>query len=312
LLPADPIHVITYLSHKEIDKQKWDNCIQRSVNGMIYAYSWYLDIVSPGWEALVGDEYESVMPLTCRKKFGIHYLFPPFFTQQLGVFSVNKFNEEMIHGFIAAIPSKFSFYEINLNTFNKFSSMDMIIHPNLTHELDLIESYENLQNAYSENLKRNLKKSAAAELIIDKQLSPYLIIKMFRHNKGAQFDQLRQKDYLTLENLIETCLEKGRAQIWGVLTKDKRLCGGAFFVESNGKAIFLFSGSNQVARNNGAMPYLIDRFIMENAHRNLILDFEGSNDHNLARFYKSFGSKECVYLQVKVNRLPWYARLFKA
>jgi len=304
--------VITYLSHKEIDKQKWDNCIQRSVNGMIYAYSWYLDIVSPDWEALVADDYESVMPLTRRKKIGIHYLFPPFFTQQLGVFSVSKFNEDKIREFIEAIPRKFSFFEINLNTFNKFSSMDMIIHPNLTHELDLIESYENIRNAYSENLKRNLKKAASSELIIDKQIPPYLIIKMFRHNKGANFDNLKEADYQMLEKLITTCLEKGRAQIWGVTTKDKRLCAGAFFVESNGKVIFLFSGANQVSRTNSAMPYLIDRFIMENANRNLILDFEGSNDLNLARFYKSFGSKECVYLQVKVNRLPWYARLLKS
>jgi hypothetical protein len=150
------------------------------------------------------------------------------------------------------------------------------------------------------------------DLVISKQIPAHLIINLFRHNKGAQVENLQPADYERLEHLIETCLEKGRAQIWGVMTKEKRLCAGAFFVESNGKVIFLFSGSNQVARSNSAMPFLIDRFIQENANRDLILDFEGSNDLNLARFYKSFGSKECVYLQVKVNRLPWYARLFKA
>jgi len=303
--------MITSLSHNNIDKQKWDSCIQRSVNGIIYAYSWYLDIVAPGWEGLVEDDYISVMPLTCRKKFGIFYLYPPLFTQQLGVFSLNKFTEEKIHEFIEAIPRKYSFYEINLNTLNKFSSMDMIIHPNLTHELDLIESYENILEAYSENTRRNLKKALAAELVISKQIPASLIINMFRHNNGAKYKNIRSSDYATLETLIGTAMEKGRAQIWGVMTKDKRLCAGAFFVESNGKVIFLFSGSNQLARTNSAMPFLIDRFIEENAHRNLVLDFEGSNDPNLARFYKSFGAKECVYLQVKVNRLPWYARLFK-
>jgi hypothetical protein len=303
--------VIKYLSHTEIDKQKWDSCIQRSVNGIIYAYSWYLDIVSPRWEGLVEEDYQSVMPLACRKKFGIHYLYPPFFTQQLGVFSVNKFTEEKIKEFINAIPPRFSYFEINLNTLNKFSSMDMIIHPNLTHELDLIESYQHMFDSYSENLRRNLKRASNADLVIDKHANPQLIINLFRHNKGKQYSHIRPRDYDTLEELIETCMQKGRAQVWGVLTKERRLCAGAFFVESNGKVIFLFSGANQVALTNGAMPFLIDRFIEENAHRNLILDFEGSNDHNLARFYKSFGSKECVYLQVKVNHLPWYARYFK-
>jgi hypothetical protein len=303
--------MIYYLSHKEIDKQKWDSCIQRAVNGMIYAYSWYLDIVSPGWEGLVEGDYGSVMPLTFRKKLGIHYLYPPFFTQQLGVFSMNKFTEEKVKEFISAIPEKFRYYEVNLNTLNKFSSMDVIIHPNLTHELDLIESYQHLFDAYSENLRRNLKKAGNADLLIDKHVNPQLIINLFRHNKGKQYSQIKPSDYDTLETLITSCLQKGRAQVWGVLSKERRLCAGAFFVESNGKVIFLFSGANQVALTNGAMPFLIDRFIEENAHRNLILDFEGSNDLNLARFYKSFGSKECVYLQVKVNRLPWYVRYFK-
>jgi hypothetical protein len=304
--------VITYLRHKEIDRLKWDNCVQRSVNGIIYAYSWYLDVVSPEWEALVEDDYASVMPLTGAKKMGIYYLFPPFFTQQLGVFSVIKLNEEKIKEFISAIPPKYSYFEINLNTFNKFSSMEMIIHPNLTHELDLIESYENIYTGYSENTCRNLKRAGAAGLIIDKQAAPAQIIKLFRNNKGRNFESLGDREYGILEDLIETCLSKGRAQIWSVLTKEKRVCAGAFFVESNGKVIFLFSGANQVARTNSAMPFLIDRFISENANRNLVLDFEGSNDPNLARFYKSFGSKECVYLQVKVNRLPWYLKVFKA
>ncbi len=303
--------MIRYKNHKEIDKQKWDLCIQRSVNGIIYGYSWYLDIVAPGWEALVEEDYESVMPLVCRRKFGMHYLYQPFFTQQLGVFSSNKFTEEKIKEFIASIPSKFSFLEINLNTFNKFSSMDVIIHPNLTHELDLIESYEKIRSAYSENLQRNLKRASSFELTIDKQISPKLIINLFRHNKGKQFENIGQSEYTMLNDLIDASLAKGRAQVWGVMTKEKRLCAGAFFLESNGKVIFLFSGSNQIARTNGAIPFLLDRFIHANAQLNLTFDFEGSNDLNLARFYKSFGSKECVYLQVKVNRLPWYARFFK-
>ena len=34
---------IQYLVHKDIDKQKWDDCITRSANGLIYGYSFYLD-----------------------------------------------------------------------------------------------------------------------------------------------------------------------------------------------------------------------------------------------------------------------------
>ncbi|HEU4717664.1 MAG TPA: hypothetical protein VFU15_07515, partial [Bacteroidia bacterium] len=81
---------IRHLRSHEIDRQRWDECIRRSFNGIIYAYSWYLDVVSPGWEALADEKYETVMPLTWAKKMSVRYLRTPFFVQQLGVFSVNK------------------------------------------------------------------------------------------------------------------------------------------------------------------------------------------------------------------------------
>ena len=62
--------MIVFRSHSEIDKEKWDACIRESANGIIYGYSWYLDIVSPGWAGLIEDAYTAVFPLTQRKKFG--------------------------------------------------------------------------------------------------------------------------------------------------------------------------------------------------------------------------------------------------
>ena len=32
---------IKYLQHKEIDKAKWDACIEQAPNGLIYGYSFY-------------------------------------------------------------------------------------------------------------------------------------------------------------------------------------------------------------------------------------------------------------------------------
>ncbi|MCK4361546.1 MAG: hypothetical protein KAV70_07350, partial [Bacteroidales bacterium] len=81
--------MIKHLTYQQINKSKWDECIKKSFNGIIYGYSWYLDIVCKHWEALVENDYERVFPLTTGKKFGINYLYQPFFTQQLGVFSKN-------------------------------------------------------------------------------------------------------------------------------------------------------------------------------------------------------------------------------
>jgi len=303
--------VIAYLKHQEIDKTKWNDCIRNSFNGYIYAYSWYLDIVCPRWNALVEDDYKSVMPLTGNKKIGIRYLYQPPFTQQLGVFSVDKFSKEKVNEFIHAIPLHYKFIEINLNKYNAFDQSNFIIKNFLTHELDLINAYQNLRTYFSVNTLRNITKANKQGLRVDYTTTPEAIIKLFRKNRGKDLSNLKSKQYGMIKKIIAHCISNGLGASWGVYTSKNDLCAGAFFVQSNNKVIFLFSATNTAAKKNGAMAFLIDHFIKENAQRNITFDFEGSNDKNLARFYKSFGSKECSYLHIKKNRLPFPLKLIK-
>jgi len=300
--------MIRYLTYDEIDREKWDECIAHSCNGIIYAYSWYLDIVCEHWEALVEDDYKSVFPLTVGSKYGINYLYQPYFIQQLGIFSKNELTEEITDKFLQAIPAKYRFVEINLNTFNKVNQEKYNTISNLTHELELNNSYEAIYKNYSTNTKRNIKKAQEKKVSIVKSVRPEDIINIFKSTRGKDISTFKEKDYFILTRLIYTCIHKGMAHVFGAYTDKNELCAGAFFVESNRKAIFLFSATNEEAKSNGAMSLLIDSFIKENSQRNIILDFEGSNDENLARFYKSFGSKELIYLHVKKNELPWYIK----
>ena len=63
---------IQYLLHPQINKKKWDGCIDNAANGLLYATSTYLDCMAVQWYALVLTDYEMVMPLPCRKKYGIN------------------------------------------------------------------------------------------------------------------------------------------------------------------------------------------------------------------------------------------------
>ena len=295
--------MIKYLKNHEIDSTKWDNCIKNSINGLVYAYSWYLDIVCEKWDALVEDDYISVFPLTYNVKANIHYLFQPVFSQQLGVFSVQGISAEKTNEFFNAIPEKFKLIEINLNKLNDINLSKFTKHEWLTHELELINSYENIFQNYSSNAKRNIKKAYNKKVSISKNLKPEDVISLFRNNKGKDINSLHDKDYERLSRLIYKCIYFNKVSIYGAYTSKNELCAGAFFVESNKRAIFLFSGTSAEARENGAMSFLIDSYIKENSQKEMILDFEGSNDENLARFYKSFGAKEYYYLHIYLNRL---------
>ena len=296
--------MIRSLAHNEIDKKKWDDAIRRSFNGMIYAYSWYLDIICPGWDALEKNNYEYVMPLTGGKKYGISYLYPPFFSQQLGIFSASRLDENITEEFLAAIPEKFRYVEINLNKFNKYAGTAFAVTKNINHELDLIHPYEKLFGNYSDNAQRNVKRSQKNELKIKKHVDISDVIRLFRSNRGREVNELKTKHYSILSDLSECCANHRCGEVWGVVNKHDELCAGALFVRSNGRVIFLFSGLSKEGKKLGAMFFLIDEFIRLHSEQNIIFDFEGSNNKDLARFYKSFGSKESVYLQVRKNALP--------
>ena len=208
--------MIRYFKHNDVDRNKWDALIDASPNGMVYAKSWFLDIVSPGWNALIGEDYKSVFPLTARKKFGISYLHQPFFTQQLGIFSDKEITSDMVENFLAAIPVWFQLVEIQLNHSNKISKSNFSLSNRLTHHLDLGFPYETIHKKYSENLKRNLKRAQQNNLALTTDFSTKDLIDLFRNNRGRGVETLKAKDYLVFEKLVETAHGKGLVNKYGM------------------------------------------------------------------------------------------------
>jgi hypothetical protein len=302
--------MIRFVKHKEIDKERWDRSLGRSFNTIIYANSWYLDIVSPGWNALIEDDYSALMPITRNKKYGIEYIYPPYFAQQLGVFSIEKPTEKKVQEFLNAIPPSYKFIEANLNIHNTFEFPNFKIKKNTNIELKLNSPYDALRKNYSEDTGRNIKKAGKHDLVLQKGIDPSALIDLFRKNIGKKIDNLTDRNYKVLLQLINTCRQKGFAEIWGAYSEGK-LCAGVVWLIKDNRSIFLFSATDERAKKTGAMFFLIDTFIREHAGENMILDFEGSNLPGLARFYKGFGSEEYVYLQVRKNNLPKLVRWVK-
>ena len=137
---------------------------------------------------------------------------------------------------------------------------------------------------------------------------PDTIVNLFRQNRGKMIKHLHDQDYHKLLHIVYQGTYKRLADVRGIYDDRNQLVAGAFFIRSHKKTIFLFSGLSEWGREKAAMPFLIDSYIRENAGKHLTLDFNGSNDINLARFYKGFGSKEMTYQRVVINRLPLVAK----
>ena len=96
------------LSHNEIDIVKYDECIENSMQGTVYAMSWYLNAVFPGWSAYVIDDYDVVMPIPLKQKFGLKYALQPQFCQQLGIFSKSWLSKLQAKELFGKLPVLYS------------------------------------------------------------------------------------------------------------------------------------------------------------------------------------------------------------
>jgi hypothetical protein len=60
------------------------------------------------------------------------------------------------------------------------------------------------------------------------------------------------------------------------------------------------------------MHLVVSHFLNAHAGKLDFLDFEGSNNPDLARFYAGFGADESLYLRIVINRLPTVFRWLKS
>lgn len=299
---------LKYIKHKNIDEKKWDACILQSPNRQVYATSWHLDHATDTWDALVLGDYQYVMPLPVKSKWGISYVFQPLYCQQLGIFPIPS--AETAKQFYTELIRRFRYFDTQINARNPEIQLQHDLHfrPRKNYILPLNMNYAGLFSAYSTNTRRNLKKAEKHQLNFAEgiRLEDYLEFKS-RHLRVKLHHSAMEK----LKSLIAYGQYKGIGKIYGIYAPDNELCAAVYFCRYQNRVTYMNAVSSPKGKHLGAMTFLIDSFIQQNAGKNLILDFEGSVVPGLARFYKGFGGYPETYFQLKYNGLPLPLKWFK-
>ena len=300
---------IQYLPYRDIDLRQWDRCIENAPNGLIYAYSWYLDAMSAHWDALVMNDYEAVMPLTWNRKMGFYYLYPPFYCAQLGVFGTSL-EAATVERFLRAIPAKFRFWDYYLNQGNCFVLPGFHIHEKKNYILSLQEPYETLFSHYGESHRRNILRAQKTGNTFRRDIPIGAVIEL-AEKQAKGFSPITRTDFDHFSGLYERLRNKKMATAYGVFDSRDQLVASCVFTFSHGRAYYIVVGNHPNGRTSGASHLLIDGVIREKAGQPVLLDFEGGNVGGLDFFYRSFGALPERFPWIRENRLPAYARLFK-
>jgi lipid II:glycine glycyltransferase (peptidoglycan interpeptide bridge formation enzyme) len=299
------------LTHSEIDKPKWDSSLDNCYNPLIYARSSYLDTVCDEWDALVMNDYDAMMPLPVRKKYGVYYVYQPFFCQQLGIFSKFLVSGFLVTKFLDALPDKFGYIDSQLNS---SCSMDEYKNECITerknHELLLLSTYEHHVRSFSENTKRNISKALKNELTFSRESAGDALVDFYVEQNGNKSPEVKQKDYLRFKELLKKPIGK-EWQFLRVHNSQNETLAAGIFAGYAERLTYLMGASSEKGKELGSMQMLMNEVIKNAIDKYVVIDFEGSDIEGIARFYRGFGADEVPYFHYKENRLPALVRLLK-
>ena len=296
---------IRFLNRSQINDAQWNKALEGSINRNIYAYTWYLDALCPGWCALVDGDYESIMPLPIRRKLLVDYTFMPPYCQQLGVFSRTTVDSEKLSCFFNAIPRQVRYVDLNLNAQNHQIPAGLKSESRLNLVLGLSRDIEDVRNRFSTNHKRNIRKFHDSALLIDRMGNPEEVIRLFKLGRGEWLGRYPDSDHKIFRELIAAVQDNAHVDTLIARNTEGLAMGGAVFFEAFGGSYFIFSGVSKEGREHSVMHGLVDCYLNDKSAYINFLDFEGSNSPALARFYAGFGADESVYLHIVMNRLPF-------
>ncbi len=303
--------MIKYLVHQDINFQKWDHAVQHAGNGLVYAMSWWLDAVCPGWDGLVLNDYEAVMPLTHGRKMGIDYLYQPYFTQQLGVFCKEKPEGSMVSGFLESIPHKYRYISIQVNEENPVSHKDFSVGLRKNFVLDLHPDATMLAANYHRNCRRNVQKGIQAGLHVKAGPTPPVFSHFIERNLEKQLKGTRRTFYPALQRVTSASLENRSGEILGVYDRSGTLLAAAWFITGLQRCLFQVCASTPSGKENQAMFLMVDHMIRRHAGTGMKFDFAGSNIPGIAYFNAGFGATETRYAAISRNTLPIPLKWFK-
>jgi hypothetical protein len=290
---------------------KWDACIKSSFNGLIWGFSWYLDIVCPNWDAIIEGDYQKVMPLPFVTKYNQTKIIVPPFVKQLGVFSIDKINHSIVDSFISIIPEKFRKITLVLNDMNKTSIENYKITTIKNYQLDLIQPYQSLFASFSNETQMRLIKSHENNLMIKRTISTEDFISFYKSAEKRSGGKLTKAHEVVLAPLINTLTRFNLAEVHGIYNQSNELCGVSFFLIYLNRLSLMMIAVNDKGSSLFAEYSLVNEFIHLNSNKNVTLDFPQNAKEHWLDFTVGFGAIQTLTSHLSRNNLPFFYKLIE-
>lgn len=281
---------VTHLLRKDIDEKKWNNCVKNAVNGLPYAYTWYLDSVAKNWGGLILNDYEAVMPCPWYKSGPFSVLYQPHYCQQGGVFAQYEITPQLYINFLRCAQKNYTlrYLQINPEVGAVKSTFKMYARTNLV--LSLLPTYLELKKKFAANHIRNINKAKKAGLYFDEWNDLASFQAFYKANVNLKKEPLTLGHFAGFNSLTEKLTSVGNATIYAAFDKTHQAMAAVLLIPHQNRLIALVNTSSENGKKTGASHFLYAALLEKFAQTNHIFDFEGSSVPTIARFYEGFGA----------------------
>ena len=291
----------------KIDKLKWDDCINNTTNGLIYATTDYLDNMTDNWHGIIVNDYNCVMPVPWRKKLGIRYSYDVAFVPQLGWFSKELF---LTTDILTAKLFEFVKYgDYTFNYSNKIPAGNTLTkHHN--YILDLSSGYEMLEKKFSSDVRTNIRnahKNDFSYSVCEVTEPVDVFIKLY----NQRLQHITDDDYKKFKSLTNTLQKKTKAFARKVLSSSGELLSTILIFKDDTRLYNIMNSTTAAGKKMDANYFLLTELWKEFEGQQLIFDFEGSDIPGVKKFYEKFGSINHPYSMLHFNHLPFPLNILK-
>lgn len=320
-----------FLPRHRIDEAAWNGCVDGAHNALVYGHTWYLDAVTNTpdwhWEGLVlmhesDVGYAAVLPVPLRKRWGRWVIYQPLFCQFLAIFSAKPldptpFLEALGKRYRHAsslhlwLPNPLPTLPNWVQTRTLFTQVLPLTtehsqppHQSLLHA-DLVAHYTPDRQMNLRRAIRRISQVSDCQLVDAENSEPLLAL--FRANHAESIG-VGEWAYDLFRYVFGALQQRGLGTLRYACVAGEPVAG-AFFLEANGRIIYLFNAANAEGRRLNARTLLLDEAIRAGTKKAtagpLLFDFESPDKPGVVSFYESFGATPQAYTVLTWSRLTW-------
>lgn len=293
---------ITILPSFEIEQTKWDNCVLRHSNGLVYAQYDYLDCICDHWSGLIIGDFEAIVPLPWKKKYGFKYYYIPPFIQQLGFIGDTSYLTDA-ERLIKRIRSFAWYGDLHFNFSNHLLASALKCENRTNFIIDLSIGYAAIHQSYSHDVKQTIQKQSADELIYNKTETLSNAIKYYQEQYADRMPHLSNEDFERLTLLCKHFCNRNACLIRSITDKEGNTLSNTLLLKDNRRIYHLLNTTFTEGRTKHSNHRLMDQVLQEFSGSSLLFDFEGSDLPGVKSFYKKFGCHIQPYFHYRRNYL---------